>query len=187
MKDKTHNFSRKRPLQLVLVNGVPYNTSYLRHRLLREGLKERKCEGCNLTEWMGRPIPLELNHKNGMPTDNRLENLELLCPSCHAFTDNYRGKNIGIGRRDGREKTTKRVMQRQRPTPTCPHCGIAISRKAHRWRSCEARHRVHPTKIEWPANEWLIEQIQKKSYTQLARELGVSNKAIRKHLAGVAK
>jgi predicted RNA-binding Zn-ribbon protein involved in translation (DUF1610 family) len=128
---------------------------------------------------------LELNHKNGTPTDNRLENLELLCPNCHAFTDNYRGKNIRIGRRDGRERAVKRVVQRERLVRTCPHCGAAISRKAQRCRSCEAMYRVRSTKIEWPANEWLMEQIKKKSYTELARELGVCDKAIRKHLAGV--
>ena len=26
--------------------------------------------------------------------DNSLENIELLCPNCHAFTENYRAKNI---------------------------------------------------------------------------------------------
>ena len=42
---------------------------------------------------MGKPIPLELHHINGINTDNRLENLKFLCPNCHAFTDSYRGKN----------------------------------------------------------------------------------------------
>ena len=41
----------------------------------------------------GRPIPLQLHHINGNPTDNRIENLQVLCPNCHAQTDNYSGKN----------------------------------------------------------------------------------------------
>ena len=45
---------------------------------------------------MGKPIPLELHHINGINTDNRLENLKFLCPNCHAFTDTYRGKNTGM-------------------------------------------------------------------------------------------
>ena len=45
---------------------------------------------------MGKPIALELHHKNGIKNDLRIENLEILCPNCHAFTDNYRGRNIGM-------------------------------------------------------------------------------------------
>lgn len=45
---------------------------------------------------MDKPIPLELHHINGVHSDNRIENLQLLCPNCHALTDNYRGKNIGM-------------------------------------------------------------------------------------------
>ena len=44
----------------------------------------------------GVSIPLELHHLNGVRTDNRISNLRLLCPNCHALTDNYRGKNIGM-------------------------------------------------------------------------------------------
>ncbi len=43
----------------------------------------------------GRPIPLELDHINGRRDDNRLDNLRILCPNCHAQTETYRGKNIG--------------------------------------------------------------------------------------------
>lgn len=53
-----------------------------------------KCECCGLIEWQGQQIPLELHHKDGNNMNNIEENLQLLCPNCHALTDNYRGKNI---------------------------------------------------------------------------------------------
>ena len=54
----------------------------------------QKCECCGLSEWQGKPIPLELHHKNGDRLDNEESNLILLCPNCHALTDNYCGNNI---------------------------------------------------------------------------------------------
>jgi hypothetical protein len=87
--------TRLRPLEEVLVVASPYASAHLRSRLIREGLKEPRCEACRLRSWQGFPIPLELDHINGDRYDNRLENLRLLCPNCHALTDNYRGRNIG--------------------------------------------------------------------------------------------
>lgn len=84
-----------RPLSEVLVEHSTWiNTNNLRKRLLKEGVKEYKCECCGNTEWMGEPIALELHHVNGVKDDLRIENLQILCPNCHAFTDNYRGKNM---------------------------------------------------------------------------------------------
>ena len=59
----------------------------------RLGLKENKCECCGLSEWNGKPLVCELHHINGDSTDNRIENLIILCPNCHSQTDNFRSKN----------------------------------------------------------------------------------------------
>lgn len=70
-----------------------YQLYKLLKRLEKAGIKEHICEICGRSEWMGNPIPLELHHKNGNSKDNRLENLQALCPDCHSLTYNYRGKN----------------------------------------------------------------------------------------------
>ena len=74
------------------------NSSYTNRKRIKERLKktykwEHKCNNCKLSKWLGKDIPLELEHKNGINNDNRLENLEFLCPNCHAFTPTYRSKN----------------------------------------------------------------------------------------------
>lgn len=87
-------FGKSTPLSDILVENSEYNSTYgLKNRLLKTLLKECQCEVCNLTEWNGQPIPLELHHLNGINNDHRLENLQLLCRNCHAQTSNYRGKN----------------------------------------------------------------------------------------------
>jgi Zn finger protein HypA/HybF involved in hydrogenase expression len=88
------SFGRKAALSEIMVENSPYNFTHgLKNRLLKEKVKARCCEDCGLAEWRGQPIPLELHHRNGVNNDHRLENLQLLCPNCHALTENCRGKN----------------------------------------------------------------------------------------------
>jgi len=88
------SFGRKASLTEILVANSPYAFTHgLRGRLLKEGLKKHVCEVCELAEWRGQPISLELHHVNGINNDHRIANLQLLCPNCHAQTKNYRGKN----------------------------------------------------------------------------------------------
>jgi hypothetical protein len=92
--NKGLTFGAKRPLSAYLSNEFPIQSHGLRLRLLKEEVFPHKCNKCDRTEWNGKPIPLELEHKNGNHSDNTLSNLELLCPNCHAQTSTYRGKNI---------------------------------------------------------------------------------------------
>jgi hypothetical protein len=94
LRNKTHNWHPKRELKDILIENSPnVSSNDLRVRLITEGIFERKCYSCFLEEWLSVPIPLELEHKNGNHSDNRLDNLTLLCPNCHAQTSTYRGKN----------------------------------------------------------------------------------------------
>jgi DNA-binding CsgD family transcriptional regulator len=65
----------------------------LKLRLIAEGIKEGRCELCGTSEWLGQPLTMALHHVNGDRLDNRIENLQLLCPNCHSQTDSYGGRN----------------------------------------------------------------------------------------------
>jgi hypothetical protein len=85
------------PLEAILVRDSRYrgSTSLLKRRLLKAGLITYRCLCCGLSEWMNASLALELDHVNGDRTDNRIENLRLLCPNCHSQTGTYRGRNKG--------------------------------------------------------------------------------------------
>ena len=96
LKGKTHNWAPKIPLEKILVENSTYASfTCLRHRLLKEGLFEKKCYRCGITKWLDQEVPLELEHINGNKFDNRKENLTFLCCNCHALTSTYAGRNRG--------------------------------------------------------------------------------------------
>jgi hypothetical protein len=99
-KVKKNNSGTKRELVEILTENSHYNITELKRRLIFEKLKEHKCENCLQTEWLGKPIPIQLHHINGNNHDNQLCNLQILCPNCHSLTDNYCSKNIKIKRKN---------------------------------------------------------------------------------------
>lgn len=82
-------------LEEILVLGSRFQSHKLKLRLFKAKLKPANCELCG---WAQKSIdgrlPLELDHINGDNTDNRLENLRVLCPNCHSLQSTHRGKNI---------------------------------------------------------------------------------------------
>lgn len=85
--------NRRNTIDSYLVKGSTVQSSKLKKYLLEANIFEKQCSCCGLTEWLGEPIPIELDHIDGCPTNNELSNLRLLCPNCHAKTPTYRGKN----------------------------------------------------------------------------------------------
>ena len=77
------------PVAEYLVRGRRVNRTHLKGRLLAAGLKEKRCRRCGIEEWLGEPLAMALHHVNGEGTDNRLENLMMLCPNCHSQTENF--------------------------------------------------------------------------------------------------
>lgn len=86
----------KIPLNEILSGNTPhYNTSKLKYRLYKEGLKQPKCEECGLEGiWNNKPLTMHLDHRDGISSNHKLENLRILCPNCHSQTNTYCGKNL---------------------------------------------------------------------------------------------
>ena len=81
-------------LAQILTKNNTFQSFKLEKRLFKANLKRRCCEECgwNRTSADGR-LPLELDHINGDSSDNRLENLRVLCPNCHSLKPTHRGRN----------------------------------------------------------------------------------------------
>jgi len=101
--------SPKIPLERYLQGVRPIQSYKLKNRLVKHGVLTPVCVGCGLQNWLGQPIPFELDHVNGNNKDNRLENLRLLCPNCHALTPTYRSKRRSRGLSSGLQAPRRAV------------------------------------------------------------------------------
>jgi hypothetical protein len=132
------------------------------------------CEDCGTgAVWNGKPITLQIHHKNGVDYDDREENLAFLCPNCHSQTENFASRNV------------KRAPKQRHQ---CPACGVGVSEKGLHCRKCckRARYGESKTKIQWPSPEELRDMVAASSLVKVGKDLGVSDTAVRKRLKRAA-
>ena len=112
---KTYN---KLNIDEILVEKSAFkDTTKLKNKLYKIGLKQRGCEICGQDEnWRGKKISLILDHINGINDDNRLINLQIVCPNCNASLDTFcRGKNK-LSKYYNKMKTTNQQQPQQQIT-----------------------------------------------------------------------
>jgi predicted RNA-binding Zn-ribbon protein involved in translation (DUF1610 family) len=97
-KGMSSNKGRKfGPHKYSIPNDSSKSRSIVRSRLLRDSLMPYMCSDCGLEpKWNNKPLSMVLDHINGVPNDNRLENLRFLCPNCNSQTDTFAGRNKKI-------------------------------------------------------------------------------------------
>ena len=155
------NRFNKIPLSEILIIGSTYNNKNLKKRLFDEGLKERICEKCGQDEiWNNEKMSLIIDHKNGDNTDNRINNLRILCPNCNATLPTHGGKNIKL-----------------KPKGTLVYF-TPMNKKQKK--IFNKKQSLNQRKVKRPPYEQLKREIKETNYSVIGRKYGVSDNAIRK-------
>lgn len=185
----TSVYGKVTPLEELLVENSTYQSTKLKKRLLKENVKEYRCEHCGLTDWLGENINLELHHLNGNHYDNRLENLKLLCPNCHTLyhsklrdTTRYNKEKIGISeleKEQSKQTNASIIIKKEKPKNYCLVCGKELEKRQTKYCSYECAKKSISKK---PTYDELLLTLQSNDYnlTKTGKIYGVSSNAIKK-------
>ena len=195
-KGKNYISSFNKDIESILIeNSTHTNTNSLKKRLIKEGYKQHKCELCGYEE------NVELHHINGNPCDNRLENLQILCPNCHAKTNTFRGKGrvhkdpkeLTITKEQALERHIQKTIKRRVPeelrktrsiipTAICPVCGKEFKLKGktkYCSLECYNKDKMVINTIKPGAIQLIKDFKLLKNFLQVGNKYNVSDNAVR--------
>ena len=163
--EKGNQFIKRNMLDILVENSDYVSTNHLKGRLYDEGLKDKKCELCGQGEdWNGNHMSLILDHINGVNTDNRIENLRIVCPNCNATLETH-----CIGRKKVKVKKDYE----------CIECGSLMKTKS-KTEMCKKCYDFKQRKVIRPDLITLLKDIKNFGYEGTGRKYNVSGNNIKK-------
>jgi len=172
------------------------SSSTAKNRILKDNLIEYKCYKCNkivikdgIAYWEDLPISLQLDHINGEVSDNRLENLRFLCPNCHTQTNTFGSRNAFKNLSDLRSATiinNNALTTKVKSISLCEYCGKTFEKSSNNQFYCSIdcsnkspKNKLYKGKDKISKDE-LMKLVWEKPATEIAAQLGVSSKSIKK-------
>lgn len=181
-----HSLTKDDVRYFYLSNRKVIAPSRLKQLLFKHEFKEKVCELCGLSEWLGADIPLELHHRDGDRYNNSIDNLLILCPTCHSWISE--GNNNKTEDETGRveyvaciKKTKSRHKEPITYEHVCPSCGKQYTTTNYNQKYCShvCAGKTY-RKFDLTA-EYLLGMFREEAnYTKIAEKLGVSDNAVKK-------
>lgn len=169
---KRPNPFKKKDLKDVLIeNSIYRHTSGLRDRLIKEGILKNKCSDCGIgNKYNNKVITLQLDHINGVKTDNRIENLRILCPNCHSQSSTFAGRNNSWIKKG----KAKRI---------CVLCSGKVSRRGSKYcKPCYSKEYSRNMDKRWPEKQELLKEVQLLGATKTAAKYKTKKQDLLKRL-----
>lgn len=152
----------------------------IRNFLVREA--NHKCSECgwNKVNPSTGNVPLEVDHIDGVSTNNSRDNLKVLCPNCHSLTPTYKSLNKnGRAWRKNYNQFELKGRKPAQPKSLC-ECGTIKERTAKSCRECDKKKRKEQT--AYPAITEILSSIESVGLNAYAKTLGMSDNGLRAYL-----
>ena len=156
--------SKKSPSLLLEILLKMLKSAIDKLEYIESGKLKNECAVCGLgPEWRNKELILVLDYINGIETDERIENLRLLCPNCNSQQYNPILKDRG--------------MKKSNPKKPCERCGMPCSINADKCKKCTS---LLSRKREWASQEELKEDMKRMGWKEMGRKYEVSDNTIRR-------